>query len=306
MLRPFSIKFLYVSLLGLAAYAFTAAVPTSSWADSRALHGGRAAQLVATSPAAMLKAQSDAPIFLLEPPAAGESAPDDPYGDYKDEFETSINGEIADPIEPWNRFWFGFNDIVWRQYLQPVYQTYELVTPKELRQGVNNFFNNLFFPVRFVNCLLQGKPMEAGVEFSRFIVNSTLGFGGLMQPAKKDKPLWCDEPDVTGFGQTLGRWGVGDGFYIVWPLIGPSTVRESFGLAADFALDPLTYLTFMDVDSADLALNSFRGVNSIGNRLGSYNELLKISVEPYSALRNAYVQGVRNNVAGKPKADDFN
>lgn len=309
MLRPFSLKLLYISLLGLAAYTFTAVTPTSSWADSRPLHGGRAAQLVTTAPATIiLEAQSDEPIFLLEAPSAGEPpvSSGDPYDEYKDEFEGNVTGEIADPIEPWNRFWFRFNDIVWRQYVQPVYQTYELVTPTELRQGVNNFFNNLFFPVRFVNCLLQGKPMEAGVEFSRFIVNSTLGFGGLMQPAKKDKPLWCDEPDVTGFGQTLGRWGVGDGFYIVWPLIGPSTVRESFGLAADFALDPLTYLTFADVDSTDLALNTFRGVNAVGKRLGSYNELLKISVEPYSALRNAYVQGVRNNVAGKSKADDFN
>ena len=306
-------KIIFSSLLGTALFAADG-FSQQLLADSRIAFGGRAAEMAEHAPAQVVTEAEDNGLFLLTPgdlpaPAAGENgadkALDDPYYDEweDDEFSTSISGEIADPLEPWNRFWHGFNDILWRQYGQAIWQTYELITPKEFRQGVSNFFNNLAFPVRFINCLLQGKPMEAGVEFQRFIMNTTLGLGGLMNPGANSKPLWCDEPDVTGFGQTLGRWGVGDGFYIVWPVIGPSTARESIGLAGDFAANPMTYASIKWENRVTNTAIALRTNHTIGESIEAYDSLVKISVEPYSALRNAYVQGSRTRVLGLEAPD---
>ena len=297
-------KWLLPALLA-TSIMFASGLANFAKADSRPVHGGRAAQVAENVPATlMLEAKEAGFYFVAIPPApaAGENLDDDAYFD-DENFANRIDGNIADPLEPWNRFWHGFNDILWLQFIQPVWLTYELVTPTELRQGVSNFFTNLAFPVRFINCLLQGKPMEAGVEFQRFIVNSTLGVGGLMNPGKEHKPLWCDEPDVSGFGQTLGRWGFGDGFYIVWPIIGPSTVRETFGMAGDFAANPMTYATYNWDNATTNSINGLRALHSVGERLDAYNSLRKISVEPYSALRNAYVQGSRGKVAGLEAPD---
>ena len=302
---PYSQPKWLLLLLLIISISFGSGFASIAKADSRPVHGGRAAQAAQNAPANLVVEAKEAGFYFVvipPAPAAGEVvAGDDFDDDYDDaDFATHINGDIADPLEPWNRFWHGFNDILWLQYVQPIWITYELVTPKELRQGVSNFFTNLAFPVRFINCLLQGKPMEAGVEFQRFIVNTTLGVGGLMTPAKHNKPLWSDEPDVTGFGQTLGRWGLGDGFYIVWPVLGPSTVRETFGLAGDFAVHPMTYASY-HWDGAEMyTVSGLRGLHSVGERLEPYNSLRKISVEPYSALRNAFVQSSRSNVAGLP------
>ena len=282
-------------------------------ADSRPVFSGRAAQAAEQAPPQISEDAAASDVFLLSDenmaPAAGDAPRSgdlsDPYYDQweDDEFDAGVSGAIADPLEPWNRFWFHFNDILWRQYGQAVWQTYELITPAAFRQGVSNFFNNLAFPVRFVNCLLQGKPLEAGVEFQRFIMNSTLGFGGLMNPAANSKPLWSDEPDVTGFGQTLGRWGVGDGFYIVWPVFGPSTARESVGMLGDFAAQPLTWTNLYWDNRITNSITALRANHTIGENIEAYNSLMRISVEPYSALRNAYVQGSRNRVLGTGGAD---
>ena len=297
----FQPKSLFLVLLA-ASIVFASGLANFAKADSRPIHAGRAAQVAAqAAPASLVaEAKDDGFYFVAMPPApaAGEEVVDDDsyFGD--DNSTSNIKGEISDPLEPWNRFWHGFNDILWLQYIQPIWLTYELITPTELRQGVSNFFTNLAFPIRFINCLLQGKPVEAGVEFQRFIVNSTLGVGGLMNPGKERKPLWCDEPDVTGFGQTLGRWGIGDGVYIVWPVVGPSTVRDTFGMAGDFATHPLSYAAYHWDTPAVNSITILRAGHSIGERLDAYNSLRKISVEPYSALRNAYVQSSRSKVAG--------
>ena len=307
-------RLLYLSLFSLTVIALDG---TSSElkADSRVAFGGRAAEMSEHVSAQIVADAENDGYFLLAPqtiqaPAAGENtagkALDDPYFDNwdDDDFDSYSNEDIADPLEPWNRFWYGFNDILWRQYAQPIWQTYELITPKEFRQGVSNFFDNIAFPVRFINCLLQGKPLEAGVEFQRFIMNTALGFGGLMNPGASSKPLWCDEPDVVGFGQTLGRWGVGDGFYIVWPIIGPSTARESVGLLGDFAANPMSYTTLFWENRISNTALALRTNHSIGEGLESYNSMIKISVEPYSALRNAYIQSSRTKVTGLEKPDE--
>lgn len=192
---------------------------------------------------------------------------------------------IRDPLEPWNRFWFGFNDIFYLYVARPMYTGYEFLTPSEFRTGLKNFLANILFPVRFINSLLQGKPMVAGVEFSRFILNTTGGFGGLIDIAKGAKVVVPVDPSGEDFGQTLGVWGVGQGFYVVWPLIGPSSARDSIGLGADAFLDPVAYLQPW---AATFAVSGALRFNSLGDILTLYEDMNKSAVDPYVAMREAY------------------
>ena len=152
------------------------------------------------------------------------------------------SADIPDPLEGWNRFWFGFNDKFYFWLFKPMAQGYKYVLPEKPRSWVNNFFHNLLFPVRFVSCVLQGKLLEAGTETSRFIANTAFGLGGLSDFAydlEPHMPLRSSEEDL---GQTFGSWGIGNGFYLVWPFIGPSTARDTVGLAGDSFLDPVSYV----------------------------------------------------------------
>ncbi len=199
---------------------------------------------------------------------------------------------IADPLEPWNRMWYHFNDGFLQYGARPLYRGYEYVTPSFFRTGVKNAFNNLLFPVRFVNCLLQGKGMAAGVEFSSFVLNSTMGVGGLIDVAKdKEKVV---TPDVEDTGQTLGVWGMGEGFYLVWPLLGPSNVRDSFGKVGDHFLDPITYLEPWELS---LGLSVGRAFNGMDEILDFYDDFKGMTVEPYSAMRDSYTQYRRAKIA---------
>ncbi len=203
-----------------------------------------------------------------------------------DDYDTLPTASIADPLEPWNRFWFGFNDIFYLHIARPAYNAYDFVMPDAVQGGLSNFFSNLLFPIRFVNSLLQGKFQHAGVEFSRFFVNTTVGLGGFIDVAKHKKTVV--DVDATGedFGQTLGVWGSGHGFYIVWPFIGPSTARDTIGMAADYCLDPLFYLeTGVAIAAAEGGLH----FNDLGYVLPLYEDMKDLSVDQYVAMREAYV-----------------
>ncbi|MEG6506636.1 MlaA family lipoprotein [Nitratidesulfovibrio sp. 1201_IL3209] len=210
-----------------------------------------------------------------------------------DDYDTGNEDMVPDPLEGWNRMWFAINDALLLKVVKPVHQGYVAVTPDELRSGVRNFFHNLAFPIRFLNCLLQGKPMEAGVEMGRFIINSTVGMAGFIDVAKKDKPIV--EPDKEDFGQTLGVWGAGEGFYIVWPVIGPSTLRDSVGLAGDYFADPFGYM--VDDDLTYFAGRAYGEFNKADETISSYEAVTKSAVEPYTSVRNAYIQLRRAKVA---------
>lgn len=214
--------------------------------------------------------------------------------DFSDEFEDYSYDDsmhISDPLEGWNRMCFSFNDFFYLEIAKPVYNAYDYVTPDELQQGAHNFFHNLLFPVRFVNALLQGEPLMAGVEFSRFIINTSLGVGGLFDVTKDKKPVV--EPDIDGFGQTLGRWGVGEGWYIIWPFAGPSSMRDSFGWCGDYALDP-KWVFCSTTES--VALSGYKYLNDYGSAIETYEKFKASSVEPYIAVRNAYLQLRRENI----------
>ena len=205
---------------------------------------------------------------------------------------TGAHEIIADPLEPWNRFWFSFNDTAYDYVLRPLHKGYVFITPQPVRSGIGNFFHNLGAPVRMINCLLQGKGLEAGVELSTFIFNSTAGIGGLFNPAKNlEKKV---EPTGEDGGQTLGAWGLGEGLYLVWPLLGPSNVRDSLGMGLDYVMSPTTYLDSQEINWGLRAINVF---NSLDKLLDTYDSMKGMSVEPYTSLRDAFTKYRRAQIA---------
>ena len=206
--------------------------------------------------------------------------------DADEDYLDDVGPLVPDPLEGWNRAMHSFNDGFIEYAARPAYDAYEFVTPSFFRTGVNNFFHNLAFPVRFTNNLLQGKGRAAGVEMSRFVLNTTAGLGGFIDVAKNHKTI-VPVDDEEDFGQTLGVWGVGEGFYIVWPILGPSTARDTVGMGVDYFLDPVSY-----VKPGELAVGAavFRSFNKLDEILDQYDAVNELAVEPYSSFRNAYIQ----------------
>jgi len=200
-----------------------------------------------------------------------------------------IEKTIPDPIEPVNRAFFKFNDRLYFWVLKPVATGYKAVLPEDGRIGVRNFFSNLTTPIRVANCLLQGKLKDAGTETFRFLLNSTLGLAGFLDPSKKELKIGKTEAD---FGQTLGIWGLGPALYLDWPILGPSSLRDTFGFAGDLALDPRTYLFYPVV----YALRPIEIINETSLTLGVYEDLKEAALDPYIAVREAYFQYRENKI----------
>lgn len=192
---------------------------------------------------------------------------------------------VADPLEPINRAIFTFNDRLYFWVIKPAAQGYRAVTPQPVRTGVQNFFNHIGTPIRLVNLILQGKLQSAEAEFAKFLYNSTAGVLGFGNPAKKYPQL---NPDEEDFGQTLAVYHIGDGFFIEWPILGPKTLRDSFGTVGDWFLDPVFY--YIDPLSASLSISAYRILNDVSFRIGDYEALKKAALDPYEAFRNAYIQ----------------
>ncbi len=217
-------------------------------------------------------------------------APDYDSDEYGDEEESELS--VADPLQPWNTVWYHFNDKLYFWLLKPVAQGYKAVVPTIARTGVSNFFNNLATPIRFVNCLLQGKMKDSGSELGRFVINSTVGVLGFGEVASGLAGL--EPPTPEDLGQTLGSYGVGNGLYIIWPIFGPSTVRDTVGLVGDYFLDPVTYI---DDFGIRVAVKSVDTVNATSFRLGDYEALKDAALDPYLSIRDAYIQNRAKKVA---------
>ena len=213
--------------------------------------------------------------------------------DNLDDYDTAPRQAITDPLEPWNRFWFRFNDIFYLHIAKPCYTAYTYVMPDEFQSGISNFFRNILFPMRFVNSLLQGKPQAAGAEFGRFLINTTVGFGGFINVTKDRKTVVPLDTVGEDFGQTLGVWGVGQGFYVVWPFLGPSSARDSVGMVADWTLDPTFYITPWLASAGVVGGLRF---NELGHVLPLYEDVKDISVDPYIAMREAYITFRQNRI----------
>lgn len=197
---------------------------------------------------------------------------------------------VSDPFRGWNKVMFTVNDRVYFWVLKPVASVYRELVPSTVRGWVQNFFRNLGTPVRFVNCVLQGKGVAARNELVKFTFNSTAGVLGFGNPAAKYPELQAPEEDL---GQTFGVYGVGDGPYLVWPLIGPSNPRDTAGMVGDMFLNPLFYLQDRD---ARLAATAVERINDVSFRIGDYESFKQAVLEPYEAMRDAYVQKRRKDV----------
>ena len=203
--------------------------------------------------------------------------------DYFDEYETFE--DISDPFEPVNRVFFHFNDKLYYWLLKPAASGYKAIVPEPARISVKNFFSNLSFPVRFINCVFQGKFEGAGYEVGRFLTNSTIGLAGFFDVATKDFNMKEYDEDL---GQTLGFYGLGHGFYICWPFLGPSSLRDTIGDAGDEFLDPVYYLDLKR--KYELSIKAYEKVNDVSLILGEYEDLKEAALDPYIALRDVYFQ----------------
>ena len=243
-----------------------------------------AASLQAAPPNQQLSQEREVHAADSEPVSADNGMEDLDDDFFDDEFEEE-QIQIADPFSMWNRAMFHFNDKLYFWVLKPLARGYKAVTPDFFRTGVKNFFRNLTTPIRLVNCALQGKGEAFGIEFARFLMNTTVGVLGLGNPADNYPRLI--RPDEEDLGQTLGKYGIGNGFYIVWPVIGPSTLRDTIGRAGDWFLNPVSYI---DPQEASWGVWSFDQVNQTSFRIGDYEVLKKAAIDPYIALRDVYIQ----------------
>jgi phospholipid-binding lipoprotein MlaA len=201
----------------------------------------------------------------------------------------STSGDPRDPLEGMNRAVYAFNDQVDQNVLAPAARLYRNVTPSGFRDGVRNFFNNLDDLYIGANNLLQGKVQRAMGDLMRVAVNTTLGFLGTIDWAS-DMGL---EKHNEDFGQTLARWGAGDGAYLVLPLLGPSTLRDTAALPADWAGDPVT--AHAPVDERN-ALSAFRVVARRADLLEASRTLEEASLDRYVFLRESFLQRRRSLV----------
>jgi len=218
-----------------------------------------------------------------DPNSLDEAFADDEFDLLEDELDEQMI-EVADPLEPFNRLMFGVNDVLYFWVAKPCAETYKAVVPKPARTGVRNFFHNLTTPVRYVNCLLQGKGDSADTELRRFLVNTTEGILGFGDPARDKYGLQVVYEDL---GQTLAVHGMDDGFYIVWPLFGPSNVRDSLGMVGDAFLNPVRYV---EPTETSIYISAGKGINEGSFHVGEYEDFKSAALEPYIAMREAYIQ----------------
>lgn len=202
-----------------------------------------------------------------------------------------------DPLETYNRHVFEFNEGADRYILRPLAEGYTSVVPEPVRSCVGNIFGNLADVGNALNNLLQAKPADAASDLCRVAINSTIGVLGCFDVARKMGLAKSTED----FGQTFGRWGVGPGPYFVLPLLGPSTIRDTFGRAADVYADPVRYV---DDDTAQIAGQSLRVVDTRAQLLQAGKLLEGAALDKYRFVRDAYLQRRRNLVYdGNPPRD---
>ncbi len=227
----------------------------------------------------------------LESSSESKSNEDEYYEEELDEDELDELDEdlsdsqlVADPLYYFNYGMYAFNDVLYFGVLKPVATGYKFVTPGFVRQGVNNFFHNLLFPVRFVNNLLQGEIKDAGSEIGIFLINTTVGVLGFGQVAQNAFDIHTADED---FGQTLGSYSIGNGFYLVLPIFGPSTLRDSIGSIGDYFLTPVNYVRPWELSTG---LKVYDTINYTSLHIGDYEALKEASLDPYTAIRSAYIQ----------------
>ena len=203
----------------------------------------------------------------------------------------------SDPWEPMNRSIYTFNDRLDKVTFKPAARAYETVLPRPVRTGIGNFFDNLKAPLHIINNLLQFKFKNSLIETTRFVTNTTVGLGGLLDVGS-DIGLDSQPED---FGQTLAVWGVSDGPYVVLPFFGPKTLRDAFALPLDYAADPLLYY---EIDRERYALVGLRTIDLRAD-LFTAEALIEDSFDRYLTLRESYLQNRQFVIFdGEPPEDE--
>lgn len=213
--------------------------------------------------------------------------------EFEEEFETQETSSNFDPLSGYNRAMTTFNDKMIIYALNPVSEAYAYVIPQPLRIGLSNFIKNLNYPVRLANNLLQGKLQNVSDETERFIVNSTVGLAGIMDPAQTYMHIPEHKED---FGQTLGYYGVDPGFHIVLPFLGPSNLRDLAGITLDAYISPLVNVRGLENYKIPQNLEQSLGIvaihmiNRTSLNLGRYESIKKDAIDLYPFLRDIYEQ----------------
>ncbi|HJV97057.1 MAG TPA: VacJ family lipoprotein, partial [Albitalea sp.] len=196
-------------------------------------------------------------------------------------------GGRLDPWENWNRKVFSFNESLDEHVLRPVATAYSNVVPQPVRRGIDNFFGNFSDAWSAVNNMLQGKVADGLHDVIRVGTNSLFGLGGFLDVASE---FGLDHHNED-FGQTLGHWGVGAGAYIVWPVLGPSSVRESLAMPLDRAVSPALVI---NDGAVKYEIYTLQVVNARAGLLGATNVLNDIALDKYTFVRDAYLQRRRS------------
>lgn len=201
----------------------------------------------------------------------------------------------GDPLEGFNRAMFAVHTTLDRLFFRPLAKAYEKIVPKVVRKGLRHFFSNLGEPLVFANDVLQLKPKRALKTFARFTINSTIGVAGTLDVAKgEDRGL---EHHDNSFGNTLGRYGIGPGPYLFFPLVGPGTLRDTVAGLAEGQVLPLAVGNPFDRAEYRVPRGVITGLDLRAEADGAYNALIGSAVDPYATLRSAYLQDRAGTVA---------
>jgi phospholipid-binding lipoprotein MlaA len=208
--------------------------------------------------------------------------------------------EANDPLEPVNRAIYTFNDYFDRGILKPVAKQYVRIIPGVARTGVRNVFNNLVEPITIVNDVLQGKAHQAASDTMRFGFNTIFGVAGLFDVSTG----WGLERHREDFGQTFAVWGIGEGWYLVLPFLGPSNVRDGVGFVAAWKLQPVPYLVHDELTRYGIYALYF--VSQRADLLSASEVLDTAALDPYLQVREAYRQKRWSDIHdGNPPESDF-
>ena len=195
--------------------------------------------------------------------------------------------KINDPLEPTNRWIFDFNQSLDSAVIKPITGLYRGILPGFVRDSVHNFLDNIKTPVVFANDVLQGEPTRAGTTLVRFLINSTAGIAGVRDQATD----WGFEDHDEDFGQTLAVWGIGEGPYLMLPLLGPSNPRDAIGKLVDSLLDPINlWADNDDREWVPITRTLLGGIDTRDRLWDVLNDLEKSSIDYYAAIRSLYRQ----------------
>ena len=202
-----------------------------------------------------------------------------------EEYEVAL---VPDPLEPVNRATFWLNHQIYRFVFRPISKGYEKIVPRPVRKGIYNAYENVKFPVRLVNNALQGNFTRARQELEKFLINSSIGVGGIIRQSDRIPAL--AEVPRTDTGLTFTKWGMSSGPYLVIPLLGPSTFRDTVGLVGDAALNPVSWVTIMTGEFWVVVFPYVNTLRATPEQLGTYDSVTENALDRYLAARSAFIQ----------------